>query len=355
MKTFLKVAGIVALFLIPAVLFITHMVLQVSTANVELQEAAVAPTPTPIESSLSLSHMKQAAYPGSRLRIEQVLPDGPQYRRSLISYMSDGLKVEGLLTIPIGPKPKNGWPAILLNHGYVSPEIYIAATNYANIVNAFASQGYVVLMPDYRGNGLSQGVPIQPYIAPDYTADSLNALASLKRYNNSTASSEAVINVHKIGVFGHSMGGNVTLHDLIISHVFKAGVIWAGSVGSYTQIIPWWGERYANGIPAGNDLDTYYALKQMIKRHGIPQTNPGFWYAIDPTNFLEDVTSPTLLQVGTADHVVPEDFTLNLYKKLQNKKKKVSLITYPGADHNLAPDTYQALKQSISFFNTYLK
>ena len=300
--------------------------------------------------------MKQARYLGSELSVVETLPGGFNYQRYLVSYESDGLTLEALLTIPDGTKPQGGWPAILLNHGYVPPETYVAATNYAGIVDAFAAHGYVVLMPDYRGNGMSQGFPMQPYVSPSYTRDSLNALASLKKYKDPTTPSKLLVNAVKIGVFGHSMGGNVTLHDLVLTaHTFSAAVIWAGSVGSYPNLLSWWDMRYKEDIIGGNDLDTYYQIKQMIVDNGTPQTNPVFWQAIDPTDFVANITSPVLLQVGTSDEVVPPAFTTDLYQNLQKNKKTVTLMTYPGADHNLAPDTDQALSDSVSFFDKYLK
>src|SRR5437868_7185046 len=69
---------------------------------------------------LTIEAMRQKQYPGSDITIEQTLADGSNYHQYLTSYISDGLKIYALLTVPIGDKPQNGWPVILFNHGYIA-------------------------------------------------------------------------------------------------------------------------------------------------------------------------------------------------------------------------------------------
>ena len=46
--------------------------------------------------------MRKAQYPGSDLVIEQTLTNGANYHQYIASYLSQGLKIYGLLTVPIG-------------------------------------------------------------------------------------------------------------------------------------------------------------------------------------------------------------------------------------------------------------
>jgi dipeptidyl aminopeptidase/acylaminoacyl peptidase len=302
----------------------------------------------PERSPLAISAMRAEAYPGSALVFERTLSPGSNYNRYMVSYQSDGLTLFGLLTIPGGDKPAGGWPVILLNHGYIPPAEYSADLSYERIVDPLASAGYIVFMPDYRGHDRSPGTPYQPYVDPGYVTDSMNALASIRMYQDA--------NPDEIGVWGHSMGGNVTLHELVLTDTFKAAVLMSGVVGSYTGIINWWARRVATGVlTTQNDLQANQMLLRMIDLHGTPQTNPGFWNAIDPTKFLADVTPPVLIQVGTADTVVPQSFSQDLAAALQADGKTVTLHVFPGADHNLSPATSAAMAQSVAFFNQYLK
>ncbi len=202
--------------------------------------------------------------------------------------------------------------------------------------------------PIIAATAASPGTPYQPYIAPDYVTDSLNALASIKKYKDADPD--------RIGVWGHSMGGNITLHELVLTGDFKAAVLMAGVVGSYSDILDWWKARVATGVlTTQNDLQTDQFVQQMVALHGTPQTNPAFWSAIDPGTFLSDVQAPVLIQVGTADAVVPPSFSQGLAAQLQAAGKTVTFHTYPGADHNLSPDTAAAMAEAVTFFDQYLK
>lgn len=99
--------------------------------------------------------MRQKSYPGSYFVIEQTLASGSNYKRYIASYLSDGLKIFGLLTVPEGNVPSGGWPAIIFNHGYIPPELYRTTECYLAYTNAFSKDGYVLFKPDYRGNGSS--------------------------------------------------------------------------------------------------------------------------------------------------------------------------------------------------------
>lgn len=318
---------------------------------------SVAPAATAVPSApatatelapLTISAMRAKSYPGSDLRIESSLSPGPNYNRYIVSYDSDGLQLLGLLTVPTGAKPAAGWPVVLLNHGYIPPPEYSTEQSYVREVEMLAAAGYIVFKPDYRGNGNSPGTPSQPYISPDYVTDSLNALASIKKYPDADPNS--------IGVWGHSMGGNITLHELVVSHDLKAAVLMAGVVGSYSGILDWWRARVASGVlTTQNDQRTQHLVDQMVQAHGTPQTNPAFWSAIDPTGFVADIQPAVLIQVGTADVVVPPNFSQDLAAQLQAAGKNVTLRVYPGADHNLSPDTVAAVQEAIAFFDQYLK
>lgn len=304
-------------------------------------------TPTPALPPLAIASLRSRTYPGSVLHMEQTLPDGANYHQYIVSYQSDGLTIHALLTVPLIKKPSGGFPAILFNHGYIAPSAYQTAPlsgQYAAYVDALAKEGYVVLKPDYRGNGTSEGQPAQIYISPGYVIDDLNALSSLKEYG--------AVNPERIGVWGHSMGGLITLYDLVITKDLKAAVIWSGVVGSFPEILSWWPNRHNI---AGNDLTTRQALQQLLQQVGSPAANPSYWNSVDPSNFIQDITVPVQIHVGLADQTVPPDFSLSLAKRLKDNGKSVQLYMYPGDDHNISQNFDQAFARTIQFFNSVLK
>lgn len=298
---------------------------------------------------LSIAAMRDRQYSGSDLKIEENLADGSNYHQYIASYTSDGLKIHGLLTVPAGAKPKNGWPAIMFNHGYIPPDQYRTIERYVAYVDGFARNGYMVFKPDYRGNGSSDGQPEGAYYSPAYTVDVLNALASVKKLPE--------VDPNKIGMWGHSMGGNITLRSLVVRpDDIKAAVIWGGVVGTYDDLMNNW-QRRVPFQPSQRELALRNRKRaELLAQYGNPKDNPSFWNAIDPNNNLQFVKAPIQLDVGLSDEEVPWQFSEGLKQRLEQAGKTVEYYTYEGADHNISGSSFSlAMQRSIDFFDTYLK
>ena len=307
-----------------------------------VQQTSVALNP------LSIQAMRLRDYPGSDITIERTLTPASSYNRYIASYESDGLKIDALLLVPKKGRPQNGWPVVILNHGYIIPEKYTPDGNYIPYADAFAKNGYIVFKPNYRGNGESEGSPTSTYYSPDYAIDDLNAIASVKKYKDADPG--------KIGVWGHSMGGNITLRDLVVDRTdIKAAVIWGGVVGSYNDIMNNWQGRVSY-VPNSEDLMLRNKNRDvLVGIYGTPTTNPDFWNSLDPTNFLKDITVPVQIDVGLADNQVPPDFSKGLYDKLKAAGKVTEYFGYPGSNHDINQAFALAMQRTISFFNRYLK
>src|SRR5277367_6623753 len=74
------------------------------------------PTPYPFE-NLTIPYLRKQTYKSSLGNLQQT-SQNTNYTSYLTSYTSDGLKINGLLTVPVGTPPKEGWPAIVFVHGY---------------------------------------------------------------------------------------------------------------------------------------------------------------------------------------------------------------------------------------------
>jgi dipeptidyl aminopeptidase/acylaminoacyl peptidase len=292
--------------------------------------------------------MRKQEYPGSDIVIEQTLQPGSNYTRYIASYKSDGLKIFALLTVPLGQKPTTGWPVIIFNHGYIPPEQYRTTEKYIAYTDAFSRNGYIVFKSDYRGNGNSEGSPEGAYYSPAYAIDVLNAVASIKKFKDADP--------NRIGMWGHSMGGNITLRDIIVNtQDIKAVVIWGGVVGSYNDLMNNW-QRKVRYQPSTRELAQRNNYRQnLINQFGAPEANPGFWQTIDPTYFLNDINIPIQLDAGGNDEEVPVNFSINLDNQLKNLGKTVEFYTYPGDNHNISNNLSLALERSVTFFDKYLK
>jgi dipeptidyl aminopeptidase/acylaminoacyl peptidase len=311
-------------------------------------QTIVTPTPKFIH-PLQIEYMKKQEYLGSDIVIEETLPEGSNYNRYVVFYKSDELKIYALLTVPQGEKPQSGWPVIIFNHGYIPPEEYRTTERYVQYTDAFSRDGYIVFKSDYRGNGSSQGAPEGAYYSPSYSIDILNAISSVKRYKDADP--------NRIGMWGHSMGGNITLRNIVVRpDAIKAAVIWGGVVGSYDDLMNNW-QRKVPYQPSARELAQRNTnRKKMTEEFGNPVTNPMFWESIDPTYHLQDITTPIQLHAGEEDEEVPAAFSAKLYEKLQKAGKVAEYYNYPGGDHNISSPNFEvAIQRSVEFFNRYLK
>ncbi len=291
---------------------------------------------------MSIVAMRHGSYPGSEIKLDEELAEGANYRRYYVYYLSQGLKIYALLTVPDGEMPADGWPGIIFNHGYIPPSEYRTTERYINYVDRLARQGYVVFRIDYRGHGNSEGTAQGAYGDPGYEVDVLNAIASLKRY--------PLVNPNKIGMWGHSMGGYLTLRSMVISHDVKVGVIWAGVVGSYADIL----EKWPNGLSDEQAISRKW-MDDWPTEFGTPDENPAFWNSISANNYLADLSGPIQLHYGTNDEEVPPQFSETLASEINQADGNVEIYAYPGDNHNLSNYFNPAMDRTIEFFDSILK
>ncbi len=339
---------ILPLFLISLIL-IAIVVIGLLNKNRNTNKASKVITNNQSLNPLSIEAMREKKYPGSDIKIEETLPPTASYNQYIVSYKSDNLKIYALLTVPIGVKPKNGWPVIIFNHGYIPPEQYSPTERYVAYVDAFARNGYIVFKSNYRGNGKSEGQPEGAYYSPGYATDVLNAVSSIKRYKDADS--------NRIGMWGHSMGGNITLRDIVVdTKDIKAAVIWGGVVGSYDDLLSRWQRRVPFQLSQRELAFRNTHRAEIIKKHGTPEKSPAFWNSIDPTRHLSDINTPIQLHTGGNDEEVPVQFSVSLQNSLQKLGKIVEYYNYPGGDHNISSPNFElAMQRSLDFFNKYLK
>jgi len=303
------------------------------------------PTATPFLDPMSISFMRAGDYPGSDIEIVGELDRGFNYRRYYASYESEGLTIYGLLTIPDGEIPPGGFPAIVFNHGYIPPDVYRTTERYIAYVDRLATSGYVVYRIDYRGHDRSEGEATGAYGSPAYTIDVLNAVSSLQRLPQ--------VNPEKIGMWGHSMGGYLTLRSMVIRDDIKVGVIWAGVVASYPDLIYNW-RRTGSFTPSPSSTGRGWRTR-WIEQYGTPEQNPNFWAAVSANTFLTDLSGPIQLHHGTSDEDVPLAFSIRLAEEVRAAGGIADLYTYEGDNHNISNYFTLAMDRTIAFFDQYLK
>jgi len=164
------------------------------------------PTPFAFE-ELTIPYLRNREYVSNISDLTQI-SSNQSYISYLTSYDSDGLNVNGLITIPKTQMPVGGFPAIVFVHGYIPPTLYRTENNYASYVDYFAKRGFVVFKVDLRGHDKSEGQADGAYYDSGYVIDVLNAYSALQEMD--------LVDSSRIGLWGHSMAGNVVFRALVV-------------------------------------------------------------------------------------------------------------------------------------------
>ena len=308
-------------------------------------EVSVAPTPFPFQ-EMTIPALRAREYK-STLNERSLYSQGSNYTSYLTSYDSDGFKINGLLTIPAGEEPEGGWPAIVFVHGYIPPSIYTTTGNYADYVDYLARNGYVVFKIDLRGHAESEGDAGGGYYGSDYIVDTLNARAALQ--------SSDFVNPDKIGLWGHSMAGNVVSRSLAAQPQIPAIAIWGGAVYTYSDM-----QKY--GIDDNSYRPPVDANRNANRRQKLNETygqfdpKSEFWKQVPFTNYLDGIKGAISLNHAVDDAVVNIGYSRDLNSLLDKTSIPHELNEYPSGGHNINGSAFvEAMQNTVEFYDKYLK
>lgn len=303
-----------------------------------------APTPFPFQ-ELTIPDLRSREYKSALSDLQKV-SENLNYTSYLTSYTSDGLKINGLITQPNSEKPSSGFPAIVFVHGYIPPNSYQTLTRYVDHVDYLARNGFVVFKIDLRGHGDSEGEPGGAYYSNEYIIDVLNAHAALQSSN--------FINPQKIGLWGHSMAGNVTARALAVKPDIPAVVIWAGAVYTYKDLSQF-GIQDASYQPQPSDTERQKKRQRLRELYGDPKDGNPFWEKVAPTNYLSDVKGAIQLHHAVNDDVVNIGYSRNFNSILDKTEIPHEIHEYPSGGHNIiGPSFTEAMQNTVNFFKEYL-
>lgn len=317
-----------ALGLIPA----TALVSEVGGIGDESLVAPFVSSPSNPNEWLTIEALRAREY-GTEGRIERVavLERNEAFTRYLIRYPSDDLMIGGFMNVPAGQGP---FPVVLVNHGYMPLETYETQTYTTKYADALARAGYLVLHSNYRNHRGSDSGPNDFRVG--YAIDILNLIELAK------ALPEA--DPDRIGLWGHSMGGGVTLRVLTVTDDVKAALVYgavsADEVEIYNQRRERWGRSGATwrGFPVS------------------PEDDPALYAAVSPINAIKYITAPVSIHHGELDDSVPFEWSERLYNKLLAAGKEVEFFAYSDQPHNFVGAGYELfLKRMIAFFDAHLK
>lgn len=309
---------------------------------------------TPTESQVATVPFYEMTIPSLRAReynsqlgeLEELSNNG-SYTSYQTSYESDGLRVNGLLTKPIGEMPKGGWPAIVFIHGYIPPTLYVTAEKYVDYVDYLARNGFVVFKIDLRGHGESEGESGGGYYGSDYVVDALNASSAL--------ATSGFVKPEAIGYWGHSMAGNAVMRVMAARPETPAGVIWAGAVYSYLDQRKY-GINDNSYRPPVNDENRQNRRRELFEKHGSPSAQSIFWQQVAPTSYLNDLKGAVEIHHAVDDDVVDIEYSRDLDIMLDEARVPHELFEYASGGHNIGGVSFvSAMQRTVDFFKEHLK
>jgi len=299
-------------------------------------------------SGLTIEDLRRRSYGSGNIEIVRTIDSNEAYTRYLIAYPSDGLRITGVMAVPKGPVPRGGFPVIVLNHGYINPAVYKTGTRYVAYVDYYARHGYLVLNPDYRNHdGSDQGS--NPFRI-GYAIDVLNLLAEIKSLPQA--------NPERVGMIGHSMGGNVTQRVLVVTDTVKAAVLYASVSGREGER---WRPSTGGAAPAPEATRTPLPGERIFGGFfgGLsipPESLPEVYRRISAATYYQDITAPISIHHGDADATVRPDLSVRLRDELAALGKDVEYFNYPGQPHSFVGNGFNLFMQrTTAFFDRYLK
>lgn len=244
-----------------------------------------------------------------------------------IVYLSDGLKVKGLLSVP---KKEGKYPCLIFNRGGNREFGLLGDAEMVRLLGGPASWGYITVASQYRGNGGGEG-------KEEFGGKDVDDVLNLIPFFDNLAGADT----SRIGVFGWSRGGMQTYLALARTCRFKAGIIASGMADAYTTIQ----KRPEMLNPFQNLAPGYSKNKDSVLR----SRSAVYW--ADKLC----ATTPLLLLTGSADWRVSPDEQLEMVHKLYEIKHPMRFELFEGGQHNLR-EHYDEVNHAIrTFLDAYLR
>ena len=282
-------------------------------------------------------------------KISDTNPQQGEYawgRRVLFDYKNrDGVRLQGILSVPDDYKAGEKRPMIVTfyeknsanMHRYNAPS-YLSGMGGSPM--EAVSRGYVTMLPDIHfrtGNSHS---------------DMLECVEAATR----KVIEMGYVDPTKIGVTGHSYGGEGAAFIGVMSKMFAAVGMGAGVTDLYNDFNQNWGWAYQYSGGSGANGHDYYLYGQG--RWGFsPWEKPEKYRFESALTHANKAAAPFLIMHGTSDPTVDFNNALGFYNALRYNGKTAILLAYPGEGHGLrgVANRKDLTIRFFQFFDHYLK
>tara|TARA_B100001971_G_C18167103_1_gene524849 strand:- start:364 stop:1074 length:711 start_codon:yes stop_codon:yes gene_type:complete len=227
---------------------------------------------------------------------------------------SEEYKIEGNIHFP---GHHQSAPCVICSHGLFSSK---ESSKFIAMAEQLAGEGFVAIRYDHRGCGVSEGK-----IEETTVSDRLKDLDSIIRFIGQRFSI-----TRRIGLFGSSMGGYISL-------------LKAAQVPPVSAVVVW-----ATPFKLGGTRRDY-------NEEGYPLLEESFYEDLNNHKLLEIIgrIKRCFVLHGQKDELVPVWHSNKIYENLADPKK---IEIFPCGDHRFTDvtDRKRAMDLSLKFFKNYL-
>jgi len=238
----------------------------------------------------------------------------------------DGAELNASLIKPPDFDPKKKYPVLVYTYGGPGVQVVRDGWGANNFLwhELMAQKGYIIFSIDNRGSagrGHAFEAPLHFRLGKIELSDQVDGVHYLK--------SLPYVDGSRIGVWGWSYGGHMTLHLMFeAGDDFKVG--FAGG-----PVTDW---RY---------YDTIYTERYL----GLPQNNAKGYEDSSPVKYAAQLKGKLLIAHGTGDDNVHFANTLDLINVLIDAGKYVEVLPFPGRGHGVSdPAARRVLMKKVTQF-----
>jgi dipeptidyl aminopeptidase/acylaminoacyl peptidase len=283
----------------------------------------------PAFNPLSIEAVREREYVPSTIIVERKLSDEGSFRTDVVSYESDGLVVFALMKTPSGPAPRGGFPVLIVSHGAQNAQGYSTLEYMGGTTDYFASRGFLVLKPDYRGYGESSNRGGGWARVGYYAVDLLSLIAAVPTIRGADP--------RNVFVLGQGMGGDVALRALEATGAVRAASLWA---------------PVAAPMPLG--LVYYSRSRREAVESRIRSLYGADLPRLSTVDNLAFLAAPLAIHHGTEDSLVPHEWSADLAALLEQAGRPHRFYSYEGGDHDLGSGYALALARDELFFREHM-